>query len=589
MNTKKILMVCLAFLGLSNISISQGFERLIYTLGVDHNHYSIETTRSGNYVVAGTQFDASGRTDIHVLLLDPNGNTIWERIVDVSNDDRALDVTIGRNDHIVVTGYVTRNPKAELYVFMLDPAGNMVIDRKLDYNIVRNQATAGTNIIYNANRDVFIVGGAVLDQVTYPISGNVALLMELDGGLNPTGNTFIYNGSINRHSAINDIVQIDNGYYATGSVGLVGSATQGVLSIFLDNALNLTANLSFHSTNSEQNGVSAAYDTNQDYLYLMSNNSVIHNPQITVIRDPNGSPSIINQYYLELDPTYGQYNAAGFHLKMSPWDPDNLVAMGYYRTDYPGSTVNGQHATPWIAEFRKDRGDYVLGMIWDAPSTNFHSHGGGTFSTFQGEHPYIFEQEIFTERADGNGFVFISPNDITGDYAIEVVTTVQSKMQECYDEIRYRNINIGAADFHINDDPVSYFNSRPGFPYDDYRSDVDQYCRVPAAFILPSDNDATNNNQNSFGEAQGTIHDATADFNVLPNPFTDQITINLLDQKAGGEFVLSNALGQIVYRSGIITNDHYTTRIDMEAFDSGIYFLKYINGDKQSTKRLIKM
>ena len=82
----------------------------------------------------------------------------------------------------------------------------------------------------------------------------------------------------------------------------------------------------------------------------MSNNSVIHNPQISQIRDVSGGPFISTEYYLELDATYGQYNAAGFKLAMSPTNPHTLVAAGLFRTkdDY---LVNTNSATPWIVEF----------------------------------------------------------------------------------------------------------------------------------------------------------------------------------------------------------------------------------------------
>ena len=52
-------------LGLS--ASAQTFNRVLYSTGVDHNHYSNETTNGGEYVFAGTQF-LPGNNNIHIAV-----------------------------------------------------------------------------------------------------------------------------------------------------------------------------------------------------------------------------------------------------------------------------------------------------------------------------------------------------------------------------------------------------------------------------------------------------------------------------------------------------------------------------------------
>ena len=80
-------------------------------------------------------------------------------------------------------------------------------------------------------------------------------------------------------------------------------------------------------------GVSAVYDGNNKVIYLMSNNSAAHNPQISIIKYISSLSSWLHttDYFLMLDPSTGQHNASGFHLEFSPWDDNNLVAMGIFQ------------------------------------------------------------------------------------------------------------------------------------------------------------------------------------------------------------------------------------------------------------------
>lgn len=167
MEIKNLFTAC-AIGALSTISYGQDFEKIIYKNGYDFNHYSIEKTMSGEYVCAGTLFEHDHLTDIHIFKTDASGTVIWEKIIDESDDDRALDLVIGDNGEVVVTGYVSPlGPGlSELYVVKLDASGGFIADHKLTYS---GKATAGTNIIKSIHPDHYIVGGYKTSANAYPL------------------------------------------------------------------------------------------------------------------------------------------------------------------------------------------------------------------------------------------------------------------------------------------------------------------------------------------------------------------------------------------------------------------------------------
>lgn len=73
-------------------------------------------------------------------------------------------------------------------------------------------------------------------------------------------------------------------------------------------------------------------------------------------------------------------------------------------------------------------------------------------------------------------------------------------------------------------------------------------------------------------------------FNVLPNPTAGQITITSQEVKAES-LTITNVLGQEILKETNCTINGKT--INLEGFESGVYFLNIKQGDKQQTKQII--
>ena len=420
---KKILLLLFmsSFIG---TVFSQGPNISVALNGFDMNHYSIELAPNGNYVCAGTLFDPGGGTDIHVLEVNTGGNINWERIYNVSDDDRALDLTIDNLGRIVLTGYTSENGTGfpELVILQLDNTGS--IQGEMKYQL--SPATVGTNIITNSNGN-YVVGGFVADFMALPLSNNQSFIMEVDANTLVDINHMVYASNHLTASSINDIIELPNGYFLTGSAGLLTGGQQGVLALVVDANLNIDRDLSFNSNALLHIGVSCIYDNANDEVYLLSNNSEAHNPQLTRISDISGSPTITGHRRLMVDPGR-TLNPAGFQLIQSPFDPNAVIAAGYFQSlnnsNFPDGTTTD--ATPWMAEINKDLSG-INTFIWIAPSPNFSLHGGGVLSTFAnpagtpgGQMPAIFNQEILVTDASGSGLTFVSDPERLMDISVSI-------------------------------------------------------------------------------------------------------------------------------------------------------------------------
>ncbi len=547
----------------TSMLVGQNFQTTIDRGSADFNHYSIEYNGEiEDLVLAGTIFD-SGDQDIHVIRMDATGNIACEQIVDLSSDDRALDVAIV-NGEIAITGYTLVNGHEQLIVATFDYNTCACQDMTVLTTFIHS---AGTNIISANQGESIIVGGTISeDPFAFPLTNSRALVLKLDQNLSfVNANEFF--GPQLEHASVNDIVEIPEGFFVTGSIDY---GIQSVMAITLDDNLSLASNISFEASNSEHVGVSAVYFESDDQVFLMSNNSVTHNPEITVIDNVTSGPSISNHYVLGLDPQLGVTNAAGFELMKGNYQDDALVAAGYFRTyTIPGSTDN---ATPWLAAFNKNDGTNYQTLIYEAPSTNFHTHGGGVFSTFSGEHPYIFNQEILAERPDGKGYVFAGPRLAGGDYRLDVVSTdwIATK-NSCLTSLTYDSEETEQVLVPIHENPLQCDFDGIGGNCASLPSNQTTLCTVIA----------------KRGESADASTALTSQMSIYPNPADAEFDVVISELTESGELVVSNTLGETVFSSQVQPSGE-AIRIDLGDYQSGIYFVVFTNDSQKLVSKVLK-
>ncbi len=578
---KSIIYLMLTLLYFSSFNgFSQFFQTTLNVQGRDMNHYSIESLEERQeYVCAGTIFNEND-TDIHLFKTDLEGNILWEVFIDESTDDRGLDVTIDLAQDIILTGYITIDGSSKLFIAKYDMNGNLLGNTILsDFPV-----SVGTNVIFSERTEHYIVGGFVADNLELPLSDNYSILAEFDYDLNYVKHLEFRGDVSSNLDAINDIVETNNGYFVTGGVstelgrfvqGVSRFGVQGVLAVSLDYDLSVIGDVSFESTNLRQNGVSLAYNENADRIFLMSNNSIQHNPVITMINNASVNPTIALEYALLIE-NAPAFNAAGFQLEFS--GAGVLTAAGYFRSyDISGSG----NTRPWIVSFKANGGGMIDGSVWTTDAPEFSFHGGNVLSTFVGEHPFLFTQEILTENVSRRGFVFLGPRTINDNYGLDIVSTVGP---DCFEPWTFNSSFLSSFPVNVsiiqNEAVSSNFEqtliSQESIPFNICPS-------IRAQDIIDDNNQLENDNaivKNNF------------DFQVYPNPSISAFNIELIgENNLSGQFVMKNTLGQIVYSLIVEDRGDHQFKVDIENLNEGIYFLSFKLNDSEIelTKKVIKI
>ncbi len=580
---KKIYLIFSALFLTASVSEAQN-HRTYSQSGYDFNHYSLEYLQYEDaFIMAGTLFKGGTTTDMQIQKTDGAGNLIWQRLINMSGNERILDMTLARKGEVAVTGYTEVSGQDMLFVAVFDVSSGAMVQSKF-YKTINN--AYGTNIIYNKNLKAYFVGGFFEDVAnpTVPLQKGYAWVMRLDGGLNVLWSQGVY-GSSNEHCTINDLTDIPGqGLFLTGSVSFTGSGQQqGVLASFIDYNGNPLNDLSFEATNSEHDGVSAVYDDRDPSdlaLYVMSNNSAIHNPEITRI-DMNAGisgASVTQNNYLELDPSYGSsnytQNAAGFKLMLSHND-GALIAAGLFRNHQIGSIT--QNTPVWIAEFKSVNPSYTRFVTYEVTSPLFYNEGGGLFSTFSGEHPYIYEQEMICSYRDFNtgvpSYAFLAPHIIGSDYAMDFgqfdYLFEWPQHSSCYKfwDGKVNNLNLTKISAKITHIPVDFY------PYG-----VLTAAKVKES-VSPCDVTMKSLEQESSEEAEVFI--------VAPNPTDGVFRIEYSDGFEGSELSITDNLGHQV-RLIRLQSDYGVQSVDLGDLPAGIYYLQARGNDGLLIKRIVK-
>jgi len=80
------------------------------------------------------------------------------------------------------------------------------------------------------------------------------------------------------------------------------------------------------------------------------------------------------------------------------------------------------------------------------------------------------------------------------------------------------------------------------------------------------------------------IDDFTGDINVYPNPFSDELIIEILGNTVPVNFEILNAEGSVIYQGNLIEK----TRINTSSFAPGVYLINFENGKTFEFKKIIK-
>lgn len=144
----------------------------------DHGH-NIISTSEGNLLISGFTIgsDSIASTDIYVLKINTNGDTLWTRRFETNSITMAYHLLETKNGEYLITGSTTTAESlSKLYLLKVDANGTKVWDREIG----PSTGKTGRSTIELSNEDLLICG----ENIGYDYSRQL-LLLKTDNMGNP--------------------------------------------------------------------------------------------------------------------------------------------------------------------------------------------------------------------------------------------------------------------------------------------------------------------------------------------------------------------------------------------------------------------
>ncbi|NOQ73397.1 MAG: T9SS type A sorting domain-containing protein [Crocinitomix sp.] len=592
---KKILLLKALLLFTIFSANAQFQESFINTLpgSPSSDHYSIETapdTAPYSYACAGTFISTGGQTSMHIFTLDDFGLIVWENYVNLGvTDARVLDVTIGKESHVAVTGFVDPTGSGtELYAALYNGTNGTLIN---DYQFAGANNATGCNIIYSTINDQYVIGGFEATGVTPPLVGN-GLLITLTGGFTQDW-VSTYNASSDfQMTTINEIVEVRERYFITGNhSNAINPGTTGqsqVLAALVDNFSGaIIDNESFIATSitgqEEAMGVSAHFNSDENYLVLLYN--VSNSPTIDENR-----PYIAKFRLIGLDLVFDSGH------RIDDVFPTNPSAFG----DVPSFTgfkilPNSHDNTYLIFGMLEEYGQFndrvlsvyqeidLMGNIIDRAKYWTRSEiptgypvQGGLYSFFNELtlNTDVYTPESTTLNKDLNNYVSISPTQ-DGSFSFDVMSSALSTVNAdspCIEEFDMEMVGHGiSTNILLDATPGTGTFSAPLYvPVDPNTDHMTDNCPVFSSPALG----------NTAVDLQIQMEN---ELTLLANPANDVLRFSITEN-GNYDLIIMNIEGQILVKDKL-NNTGSQNQININDLATGVYILTAINTKGESLQK----
>ncbi|MFT5821106.1 MAG: hypothetical protein ACI8ZM_002355 [Crocinitomix sp.] len=571
-------------------------ESFTNSMGYSCDHYSSETFPEGDekaYAFAGTFFDGT-QTYMHVFTTDLYGIIQWEQYINLGGDNgRLLDVTVGSEYSVAVTGFIEVAGVNEVYAALYDGTGSLIND----FQYAATDFATGSNIIYSSLHDQFLIGG--FESAGLTLSGN-ALLIALDGSFNYQWAT-TYNATCDGFgmSVINDILEVNEQYCIIGNLSNsstpIPNGQSQVLIAMVDNSSgSILDNESFIATNTlggqQAMGVSGYFDESESQLILLYNVSVSptideNRPYINVyevagvdlnwiygyrVRDifsanPNPFVSVPSFTSLKIVPNKNDNTYLIFGMLDAYGQLDDRVLSVYQEIDLTSGTAVGPAKTWRRSEIQ----------------TGFPAQGG-FFSLFD---PSTLSTDVYTPESttlsqDGRRFVSILPTRGTGpgNFSYDIISSTLNTgagSSSCIDdfEIELKDHEL-FGDLCLNAISTSGITSAPLYAPINTLSSQSTTCFI--------------SNSPALGNSETDVDNSLVNELILfANPAHDMLSFSI-SETGMYNLIIMNMEGQVLLRNDL-NNTGSQNQINIENLATGVYILTATNNNGETIKeRFVK-
>lgn len=559
--------------------------RHIYTNDKDHNHFSVVELPEEDFIVAGTLYE-QGRltnTTFGVRRFDNNGNLIWQQeyYLDDAYDARCFDATLsGSRDEptVALTGYIQNKEGGarKTYVMVLD-ANNGALMNYQEFIIYNYEQSTGLDILYQFEQKSYYIAGYQSEDILDVSGDKIGYVMSLDPDLNVNWVNYITSPTerLDRNMANNLTDLNGKGLFVTGSVNNDNSSSGVVstLKVLMDYSGSVIWDLTSESTNSHECGVDAVYNPEEDQLYVLSNNSVVHTFELQRIDNASTAGANIGMAGSNNLLSVLNSNVEGFSLAFDTKGRDLMVA-GMIR-NMPDATVN----TPtFIANV--DAGDFSVRELIYVESNNagYRDHDHDMFQAFYGQQAIINYPDIM--GVFPSNYVILGYEGI-GGYSLSVTRTDATghtpSSKDC-------EITVEAESFDMEPERTkTIIKEQDAEPRElgAYYQEL-KYKRYEDCEPLELE-----------GKAKGTgIAEAaaTADgFIVYPNPASSNLQIGM--PQSGNTMDVSVSLvdpmGRIVMQQNGVYASGAVAQFNVSNLPDGVYFLSVQAGDYTAQQTIV--
>lgn len=616
----------------------------------DHAHYSIENYAEDLFM-GGTTFEPGSLTDtdIHAKRLDGSGNVVWEQKYDIGDEERCIDIALYDGEDMVITGTTKVGGDNRIFVLRIEQStGNLINQILLNPGPAGHIEQTPSEIIYSATTENYYLSGFTFDYSTtpHPTFGE-GLLFSLDVSLNlnwtketPGAITAIeeidgvgiFVGSAT-NSAVNYsgnlIWQINSGDHA------IASTTDAEYDAASDRIIAIT-----HNSLLEITGASAGGASLNQIIWYADNTADYRNIQnLDLELNANTNELVLLQVAEEDMVAYRNYNPCVIHLDLTTL---NVNQGNVTRTHNPGAYYFDEDAryafghsmqlSDWVDDFGVvyfEHPDFGMGAPneYDVKILRTNSTGASELSC---EEEIPMQQGVVTPIAQtATSFTTISYSTTTP--AVTDLTVSHTLLENCFNfepcSINISHLIVDYTDCYTQDYSVSY-TANPGTVITGYTwnwgdgssttttnpntthtfsSGACSYTVCVTVNAVGTDGSTCSDTHcqtvlmlndegcEPCGEGRSSIQPGNSgtasemDFTVAPNPSNGNFAIELVGDDMNGQFVLLNAIGQVVYTSENIQGNYFRTTIDGSTLEEGVYLLQFRNANEVITKKLIKI
>jgi hypothetical protein len=382
------------------------------------------------------------------------------------------------------------------------------VQSSLEYTFNGNSMVPHQVICSETTAQVTVVGTEIVGTLAssnYSTIPKFGFVLGLD--LN-NFNTILYNPiemdlpatSMWDYDMLENITEVPgSGYFISGSCNAPASGEQNLITVGTDYVGNVTFSNIIDNTNSRFAGSSVMYNSPLNVVYLLANNSVIHQFQVAICDPVTGAFfTPWTRHQLSGYPIGSGVDQNGFRLQQSH---DNMIVIGGYLSAPSGALP--QQLTPFQITM-KDNLSFLAAKIYQSGN---NSPLSPSYFEENGNSVFINTPDMITYNTSSNRTYLVNQNTINGGFDLNVSSLLKVSKCEKLVPVMTTTTNpilVGTGNF----------NPLPMYP----------------ATYLPTPGPRPIQHNVLCQSIPPAIAVHTPEITVAPNPATDLLTVTMDDE-----------------------------------------------------------